>query len=433
MNPRPGWFLARALVALFAASTAWGQQVQISVVPQVPVGFGAVGVAPIAGAALQAGSFRPTLSLPANVVAAPSIANPALNLARVAPVSQLALAAANIPALAELSDLAARVEPTGGRDRSRQLGRYYDRNRGPSAQPIAGAVRAQEAPPSGPTGRALLDQVEAQAKKGHHGLSYDEARVWMFGTGHHTTRGGKSGVLEVYTQTFVPGTSDHGGDYHGVPGGEWDREGMNAEHVWPQSFFAKKLPMRSDLHNLMPTFVHPNSLRGHMPFGEVKGQPEYSNRAGAKLGGGVFEPPPAAKGQIARAILYFVARYRDDAVRQGEYGENFFNDRIEMFLRWNREHPPTPEEKIINDNNARAQGNRNPFIDDYTLADRIGTDGFRFDKSRPNRPTSKEYFDFRPYSNHTAIIETTGMRPHRDDRGQSSKFRSPAAQRNSRR
>ena len=450
MSHRPGRFLARALLVVFATSPAWGQRIELSAVPQVPVGVGSVGAAPLAGAALGVAVGR-NLTLPTAVGVSRVVAlNQTVAGVRLSPASRIALAGADVPTLAHLEDLVARVSALGGSDRSRPINRYYDRSQGPSAQPIAAALKGSPEPsapgaaraqgdsggngPSGPTGKALLAQVEAQAKQYHRGVSYDEARAFMFRTGHHIVRGEKQGILEVYTQTFVPGTSDRGADYHGVPGGEWDRDGMNAEHVWPQSFFAKKLPMRSDLHNLLPTFVHPNSLRGHMPFGEVQGKPEYSNRAGAKLGGGGFEPPPAAKGQIARAIMYFVARYGDDAVRQGEYGENFFNARIEMFLRWNREHPPTPAEKATNDYNAGKQGNRNPFIDDYTLADRIGVEGFRFDPGRANRPTNKEFFDFRPYTSHTAIIHTTGMRPHQEQRSRAPKSsRGPATQQNGRR
>ncbi|MDD5627640.1 MAG: endonuclease, partial [Elusimicrobia bacterium] len=128
--------------------------------------------------------------------------------------------------------------------------------------------------------------------------------------------------------------------------------------------------------HLLPTFQHPNSMRSNLPFGEVAGSPEYSNKAGAKLGHGVFEPPDVSKGRVARAVLYFYTRYYDRNIMQGAYNHGFFKDRVEMFLRWNREHPPTAEERQRNDRVEKYQGNRNPFIDDPSLAERIGAEGF---------------------------------------------------------
>ncbi|MBI4425433.1 MAG: endonuclease [Elusimicrobia bacterium] len=230
-------------------------------------------------------------------------------------------------------------------------------------------------------GAALLARVQKLAMQGHVARSYNAAKAHMFKAADHVIRDGRSGIVEVYSQTFVPGSSGEGSEYpeNGDENGDgWpDREGLNAEHVWPQSFFSKRLPMRSDLHNLLPTFIHPNSLRGHLPFGEVQGRPEYANRAGGKLGGGIFEPPDPAKGRVARAMLYFHARYRDAAVRQAPYSEDFWNNRIELFLKWNREHLPTAEELRRNDLVAEFQGNRNPFIDEPSLADRIGAQAFR--------------------------------------------------------
>jgi hypothetical protein len=211
----------------------------------------------------------------------------------------------------------------------------------------------------------------------------------MFGVSDNILSHGVRGVVDAYSGIFVPGSSANGGDYEegGDQNGDgWvDRDGMNVEHTWPQSFFDKALPMRSDLHHLLPTFQHPNSIRSNLPFGEVTGRSEYSNDAGAKLGGGVFEPPNISKGKVARAVLYFFTRYYDRNITQGAYSHVFFSDRIEMFLRWNREHPPTADELRRNDLVEDFQGNRNPFVDDPALADRIGAEGFREMAGRPAR------------------------------------------------
>jgi hypothetical protein len=232
----------------------------------------------------------------------------------------------------------------------------------------------------GLSGQQLLGSLHQISGRNFRSHSYKEASQYMFGVSDNITSHGVRGVVDAYSGIFVPGSSSYGGDYseHGDQDGDGypERDGMNVEHTWPQSFFDKALPMRSDLHHLLPTFQHPNSMRSNLPFGEVKGQPEYSNTGGAKEGGGVFEPPDLSKGRVARAVLYFYTRYYDSDITQGAYNHGFFKDRIEMFLRWNREHPPTADELRRNGMVEQFQGNRNPYIDDPSLADRVGTEGF---------------------------------------------------------
>ncbi len=243
----------------------------------------------------------------------------------------------------------------------------------PAAQAVQGKLEL--------SGRQLLDAVGRSAQQGHQPKGYDEARRYMFSVSDNVEVRGARGVADAYSDVFVPGASGSGGDYResGDQNGDGyvDRTGMNAEHVWPQSFFNKRSPMRSDLHNLMPTFMHPNSLRGHLPFGKVSGSVEYSNNAGAKLGGGVFEPPDGSKGRVARALLYFFARYQGQGIFSGDFGPGFWNSKLELLLEWNRNFPPSNQERGRNALVERFQGNRNPFIDDPSLADRIGVEGLR--------------------------------------------------------
>ena len=262
----------------------------------------------------------------------------------------------------------------------------FDGLRRPSA-PVAAAAPAARAPArasdetAGLSGRALLEKLHDISGRGYRAHEYDEAHKFLFKTADQATVGGKAGVVDAYSGVFEPGTSDNGADYgeHGDQNhdGRVDDKGMNVEHVWPQSFFAKKLPMRSDLHHLMATFIYPNGVRGNLPFGEVRGAGDYSNDAGAKRGQGVFEPPDSAKGRVARALLYFYTRYYDRNISNGAFGDAFWNDNLEMILRWNRRFPPTEWERSRNDAVQRFQGNRNPFVDDPALADRIGVDGLR--------------------------------------------------------
>ncbi|MBI3288900.1 MAG: endonuclease [Elusimicrobia bacterium] len=263
---------------------------------------------------------------------------------------------------------------------------------GPSAtpRPVDGT--------DGLSGRALLDQVATIAQRGHRrpAPEYNAASDYLFSKADHVTINGVSGVIDAYSGIFVPGNGKNGGDYP-EPGdanedGFPDRAGMNVEHTWPQSLFRKLLPMRSDLHHLMATFMHPNSVRGALPFGEVTGTPDYENKAGAKRGGGVFEPPDAVKGRVARGLLYYYARYRNSS-QFGYSSAAFWNRQIPILLKWNREFPPDAFEARRNDLVEAFQGNRNPFIDEPGLADRIGAEVLRHN----NAP--RQSFSRRPVDN----------------------------------
>ena len=71
-------------------------------------------------------------------------------------------------------------------------------------------------------------------------------------------------------------------------------------------------------------------------------------------------------------MLYFITRYYDRNIRQKMNYQSFWTDNVEMFLKWNRQDPPDAREIERNNRIEKFQGNRNPFVDDYTLADRIG-------------------------------------------------------------
>lgn len=118
------------------------------------------------------------------------------------------------------------------------------------------------------------------------------------------------------------------------------------------------LNMVGDLHNLYPNEAHLEEQRRADRFGEVAdGTPgECGLRAGFKM----IEPPAAAKGNVARAILHMHA----------EYGLPLTMP-LETLLRWHREDPVDQAERIRNDRIAALQGTRNRFIDDPAQAERL--------------------------------------------------------------
>ena len=237
------------------------------------------------------------------------------------------------------------------------------------------------------SGKKLLDSIHAVAERGHRPLTYGGAKAVMFARADNVIYQGANGVFAAYSGVFVLGSSPNGGDYpeRGDINGDGyvDSGGMNAEHVWPQSFFKQRSPMRSDLHNLLPTFMKPNSVRGRLPFATVPADAaDYRTVEGARRGGGRFEPPDSAKGRVARAMLYFYTRYLGVNVIPSAFVDEFWNSKIETLLEWNRVFPPTDFERIRNDLVEKAQGNRNPFVDHPELADQIGEEAFRMTPSR---------------------------------------------------
>ncbi|MET0402706.1 MAG: endonuclease, partial [Cystobacter sp.] len=138
---------------------------------------------------------------------------------------------------------------------------------------------------------------------------------------------------------------------------------MNTEHTWPQSQGATGAA-KSDLHHLFPTDSKANSIRGSYPFGEVVDVKWSQN--GAKFGKdaqgrNVFEPPDAHKGNVARALFYFSTVYNKP-----------IPDADEAVLKeWNHLDQVDAAEVARNTAIEKHQGNRNPFVDDALLADRV--------------------------------------------------------------
>ena len=139
----------------------------------------------------------------------------------------------------------------------------------------------------------------------------------------------------------------------------------NTEHSVPQSWFDKGEPMRGDLHCLFTSNIECNSLRGHLPFGEVNSSGIVCVDGCGEQGDNVFEPE-RSKGAVARATLYFLMRY-PGLVEPHEMPRST----IEVLLKWNRENPPSLWEKHRNAETAKAQGNRNPLTDYPEWAERI--------------------------------------------------------------
>ena len=132
----------------------------------------------------------------------------------------------------------------------------------------------------------------------------------------------------------------------------------NCEHSVPQSWFAKKLPMRGDLHHLFACETHCNSTRGNQPYYEYPSTPGAGNDCG--LSGTEGFEPKGGKSAVARATLYFLLRYPTSI---GDSARELHPDRLQTLIQWHLDNPPSAYEKHRNQAIFQRQGNRNPLID----------------------------------------------------------------------
>ena len=174
----------------------------------------------------------------------------------------------------------------------------------------------------------------------------------------------------------------------------------NKEHVWPQSLSNGLYGEDyggSDLHHIRPTISAYNSKRGSAMFGPIYGSSGYKGGSISYQGGGkdyytsnVFEPADSIKGDVARIIMYMYMHYNDGTIKdlssitgwntKSYYGQMNINwvmgpnktDECFTLLRyWNAIDPVSSDEITRNNYAAQIQGNRNPFIDHPTYADKI--------------------------------------------------------------
>jgi len=162
-------------------------------------------------------------------------------------------------------------------------------------------------------------------------------------------------------------------------------QGINTEHLYPRSKGAGSGNANADMHHLYPTRVNVNSDRASNQFEDLDDtvtntwyyldqtrtsppptseRDKYSEATRSR-----FEPREIRKGDIARAMMYFYTIYRDEARAEDP---NFFFFQQETFCAWNDLDPVDQDEYIRSQTIATFQGNKNPFILDCTLANRMG-------------------------------------------------------------
>lgn len=178
-------------------------------------------------------------------------------------------------------------------------------------------------------------------------------------------------------------------------------DGINTEHIFPQSQGAGSGNARADLHHLFPARVRVNESRGSFPYAEIDDQQTehwyYLNQDMTNIPDqmidlyseqltGFFEPRESKKGDVARAMFYFFTMYSETT------NPDFFLPQVETLCQWHVDDPIDGDEAARNDAVAAFQENKpNPFILDCTVADR--TYCAEYDLCKPNsvvRITKKE-------------------------------------------
>ena len=270
------------------------------------------------------------------------------------------------------------------------------------------------------SGTALLSQLHTLMGETHkYYSSYDDCKTpeYVYAMEPGTS---SSYVTDFYTQKDIDKAWGSGST------GTWNRE-----HVWCQSLSIDKSGTQlygetyagSDLHHLRPIETTLNSSRNNHPFGElaVFGKNRESNIKKAKNTSGqytddggyyangldLWEPLDGVKGDISRILFYVYMHYSnqtggDDGSVDGHTSDLQIDKIVhavdpsssesvrksaawKMLLKWNENDPVDNREIVRNEQAAKYQGNRNPFIDHPEYAEAIWGDGtisLNIDKNR---------------------------------------------------
>ncbi|MCP3867379.1 MAG: endonuclease I [Gammaproteobacteria bacterium] len=184
-------------------------------------------------------------------------------------------------------------------------------------------------------------------------------------------------ALPVFWNKVYP----EGGEtlYCGKSFGRRKSRSINIEHVYPMSWAMRAQGcssrdqcrstnrrfnrIESDMHNLYPSRKDINRLRGSFAFDTVRNERREFGKCDFELDRQKrrVEPRPAARGNIARAMLYMM----------DTYDLKIFRRQGRLLLDWHRDDPPDAEERRRNNIISSIQGNRNRFIDDPDLAKKL--------------------------------------------------------------
>ncbi len=204
-----------------------------------------------------------------------------------------------------------------------------------------------------------------------------------------TNNAAKRGKMwDMYSDKAWTSVTDRCGNYSTVG------DKYNREHSMPKSWFggSESNQPGTDPNHLFNTDGKVNGVRSNYAYGEVTSVKtdcstlNSSCKGFGKLGTNssgmtVFEPDDAYKGDFARAQMYMATAYYYWNLSSGDGSDCFTYSNghstmkdyyINLLTKWSAQDPVSQKE--IDRNNAvqnSSMGNRNPFIDHPTWANRI--------------------------------------------------------------
>ncbi|WP_150909862.1 endonuclease [Marinobacter halotolerans] len=116
----------------------------------------------------------------------------------------------------------------------------------------------------------------------------------------------------------------------------------------------------SDLHNIVPVNSRIEMSRRNAQYENLSVTGVEPDECGIRQSAQFFEPPATVKGDIARTVAYMVSTY--DLPWAGAH---------RVFLGWNESDPPDDRELTRHQMVAEIQGNKNPFVLDPSLVERL--------------------------------------------------------------
>lgn len=111
--------------------------------------------------------------------------------------------------------------------------------------------------------------------------------------------------------------------------------------------------MEADMYNLFPSIGAVNASRRNYAYAELPLEEVAFGSCTAKIGKRSFEPPDAAKGQLARASLYMDGEYRQFSLSRQQK---------QLFTAWDKLYPVDKWECNRARRIERIQGNENMFV-----------------------------------------------------------------------
>ena len=162
--------------------------------------------------------------------------------------------------------------------------------------------------------------------------------------------------------------------------------GMNIEHSFPKSWWGKtEVQAYKDLYNLMPCESRINSTKSNYPMGKVVSGDK--GNGWTKVGEGTdgkkyWEPADPWKGDFARGYMYMATAYQDynwvgaqalQILQQGAY-PTLQKWAYTLYIQWAKADKPNALEIKRNNDVAKIQGNRNPYVDFPNLMEYVWGD-----------------------------------------------------------